>query len=51
VARLDANRRIVGRLSGEAPTLNEGLAFLRWARRRHADAQLVRELRFVEVLA
>lgn len=50
VALVDGNRRIVSRLSGRAVTLEEGLAFLRWARRRHADAQLVRELRFVEVL-
>lgn len=51
VARVDGNRRVTARLSGFAATLDEGLAFLRWARRRHADAQLVREVLFREVLA
>lgn len=50
VALIDSNRRVTARLSGFAATLDEGLAFLRWARRRHVAAVLVRELHLFDVL-
>lgn len=51
VAHIDGNRRIRRRLSGYAYSLADALAYLKWARRRHREAVLVRELLFLEVLA
>lgn len=48
VAILDVNRRVTRRLSGFAGTTAEALAFLKWARRRHPGAVLMRQLTFLE---
>lgn len=45
-ARVDLMQRIIEVVSGKYPSRSEAAEALRWVRRRHPDARLVRELIF-----
>lgn len=50
VALLDENRHLVERLSGFVGGFEEARQRLRWIRRRHPEAAIVREITLVECM-